>query len=259
LAASDGAGCSANETLIEIPDVGKLVRLKDETAEADKVWPRQFRVSVSTSQSFLDYDYISQTGDAGFFGRYNVDHSVSGDFAPLNGWIDSSKIISGPSSGQSRLSTLFKPIFSVTKALSMSAPYQIGRYHIGAAPSSSSFSTGNWTRPCRTACDRAEIVSLIDFDQLPAFTWGAFSRPAFHVFRGGASIGRRPIDTVEPRFRQNIALRNSLLWRTTDAETPWGLICFDRASFSNRPYLQSGSGVKLLWGCRRCPSIQSNP
>lgn len=43
--------------------------------------------SLGTAQNAFLYGYYGQMGNNGFFGRYDVDNSATGDFAPLNAWV----------------------------------------------------------------------------------------------------------------------------------------------------------------------------
>jgi hypothetical protein len=46
-----------------------------------------FDFTLSGAESAFCYGHYVQLGDRGFFGRYNIDRSGTGDFAPLNSWV----------------------------------------------------------------------------------------------------------------------------------------------------------------------------
>ena len=116
----------------------------EDKAELSEAWLPQFRISYGESATFLDYNYISQVGESGFFGPYDVDNSATGALAPVNGWVSTSQIVSGASSAQASLTALVKPLLSLTSAVSVTSAYRIGPYPIATAPGSASLSTGNW-------------------------------------------------------------------------------------------------------------------
>ncbi len=88
--------------------------------------------------------YGNQLGPNGFFGRYGMDNSSTGDYASTNGWLGAklNDLVSGSAAGRQKMETHFYPEFRINTAARLRGKYRIADYD---DPSASSYL--NSTRP----------------------------------------------------------------------------------------------------------------
>ncbi|MFH1113159.1 MAG: hypothetical protein V1792_04490 [Pseudomonadota bacterium] len=97
------------------------------------------------------YEYYSQAGPNGFFGRANIDNSLGtagalglkpGDFASLNGWVGhrARDLVSGTDSSQHYPVLEVFPEIRITQAVSFRGKYRLGDY---GDPAASDYITNN--------------------------------------------------------------------------------------------------------------------
>ncbi len=118
------------------------------------------RVDISCAWEFSmngdfssTYEYYSQAGSNGFFGKANIDNSAGtagtlglkpGDFASLNGWVGkrAGDLVSGTDSSQQYPVLEIFPQVKITKAIRFRGKYRLGDY---GDPAASDYITN--TRP----------------------------------------------------------------------------------------------------------------
>jgi len=107
----------------------------------------QFIFEVSGKSTWI-YAYYGQTGSNGFFGPYNIDNSLSGNFAGLNGWVGlrtAGQLVSGTNAATTQIGFDFAPKVQNDWAV-VKGRYKIHAYETATAPGAEvPISVAQWT------------------------------------------------------------------------------------------------------------------